>query len=166
MIVLGDQLNADSAAFDGFDREQDVVWLAEVAEESTHVWTHKARIVLFLSGMRHFRDSLKRRKYIQRMSNYCTGCPFDPALATGRDACPFTTLYWDFLVRHKKQLSAYNRMAMQLRNLVRKEPGELADIQQQAKMLREALNPKRRRRVRSTADVPTVEAIDGRLQDR
>lgn len=63
VIVLGDQLNTDSAAFDGFDRQQDVVWMAEVAEESTHVWTHKARIAVFLCGMRHFRDSLKRRKF-------------------------------------------------------------------------------------------------------
>lgn len=62
VIVLGDQLNFDSAAFDEFDPKQDSVWMAEVAEESTHVWTHKARIVIFLSAMRHFRDSLLRRK--------------------------------------------------------------------------------------------------------
>ncbi len=62
VIVLGDQLNADSAAFDGLDLAQDVVWMAEVDEESTHVWTHKARIVMFLSSMRHFRNSLLKRK--------------------------------------------------------------------------------------------------------
>ncbi|MEM6798793.1 MAG: cryptochrome/photolyase family protein [Planctomycetota bacterium] len=56
VIVLGDQLNANSAAFDDFDRASDVVWMAEVPAESTHVWTHKARIALFLSAMRHFRD--------------------------------------------------------------------------------------------------------------
>ena len=32
VIVLGDQLNADSSVFDGFDRQHDVVWMAEVAE--------------------------------------------------------------------------------------------------------------------------------------
>ena len=57
-LVLGDQLDQSSAVFDGFDTDQDVIWMAEVAEESTHVWTHKARIVLFLSAMRHFRDHL------------------------------------------------------------------------------------------------------------
>lgn len=62
VIVLGDQLDADSAAFDNFDKKRDVVWMAEVAEESTHVWTHKARIAMFLTAMRHFRDSLARRK--------------------------------------------------------------------------------------------------------
>lgn len=54
IVVLGDQLNADSAAFDGFESNLDAVWMAECAEESTHVWSHKARIALFLSAMRHF----------------------------------------------------------------------------------------------------------------
>jgi deoxyribodipyrimidine photolyase-related protein len=59
VIVLGDQLDRASAAFDGFDRDRDRVWMAEVAEESTHVWTHQARIAVFLAGMRHFRDRLE-----------------------------------------------------------------------------------------------------------
>ena len=58
VLVLGDQLDQSSAVFDDFDTSKDVIWMAEVAEESTHVWTHKARIVLFLSAMRHFRDHL------------------------------------------------------------------------------------------------------------
>ncbi|MGC6425077.1 MAG: cryptochrome/photolyase family protein [Lentimonas sp.] len=58
VLVLGDQLNRDASAFDGFDLKQDSVWMAEVEEESTHVWSHKQRIVLFLSAMRHFRDAL------------------------------------------------------------------------------------------------------------
>ncbi len=61
MLVLGDQLNQDSAAFDGFDPGRDAVWMAEVAEESTRVWSHKARIAMFLSAMRHFRDALRSR---------------------------------------------------------------------------------------------------------
>jgi deoxyribodipyrimidine photolyase-related protein len=60
VLVLGDQLDRSSAAFDGFDRSRDRVWMAEVAEESTHVWTHKARITVFLAAMRHFRDALQR----------------------------------------------------------------------------------------------------------
>ncbi|TWT76125.1 Deoxyribodipyrimidine photo-lyase-related protein [Posidoniimonas polymericola] len=61
VLVLGDQLNADSAAFDGFDRDADGVWMAEVCHESEHVWTHKARIVMFLAAMRHFRNALEDR---------------------------------------------------------------------------------------------------------
>lgn len=78
-------------------------------------------------------------KYIQRMSNYCGSCRFDPAKAVGEDACPFTTLYWDFLVRHKKQLQGNNRMSMQLRNVDRKEADELKAIRKQAKQLRASL---------------------------
>lgn len=62
VVVLGDQLDADSAAFDGFEPEEDLVWMAEVAEESTHVWSSKIRIVMFLAAMRHFRLSLERRE--------------------------------------------------------------------------------------------------------
>ncbi len=62
VLVLGDQLDRGSAAFDGFDPERDAVWMAEVAEESTHVWTHKARIAVFLAGMRHFRDALRAER--------------------------------------------------------------------------------------------------------
>ena len=78
-------------------------------------------------------------KYIQRMSNYCSGCKFDPAKATGDDACPFTTLYWDFLIRHKKRLAKNNRMRLQLKNVDRKKTDELSEIQRQADELRESL---------------------------
>ncbi|HQR71736.1 MAG TPA: cryptochrome/photolyase family protein [Burkholderiaceae bacterium] len=59
IIVLGDQLDLDAAAFDGFDATADCVWMAEASEESTHVWSAKPRIALFLSAMRHFADTLR-----------------------------------------------------------------------------------------------------------
>ena len=59
VIVLGDQLDLDAAAFDGFDPAQDIVWMAEVAQESRHVWSSKQRIALFLSAMRHFAQALR-----------------------------------------------------------------------------------------------------------
>ena len=59
VVVLGDQLDRSSAALDGFDRDEDRVWMAEVAEEATHVPSHRMRTALFLSAMRHFRDQLR-----------------------------------------------------------------------------------------------------------
>ena len=75
-------------------------------------------------------------KYIQRMSNYCAGCRFDPAKSTGDDACPFTTLYWDFLMRHEPVLAANQRMALQVKNLVRLKPAERTAIQARAGEIR------------------------------
>jgi deoxyribodipyrimidine photolyase-related protein len=59
VIVLGDQLDLDAAAFDGFDPAQDLVWMAEVAEESTHIWSSQQRIAIFLSAMRHFAEAVQ-----------------------------------------------------------------------------------------------------------
>ena len=59
IVVLGDQLDLDAAGFDGFDADQDAVWMAEVAEESTQVWSSKPRTALFLSAMRHFALALQ-----------------------------------------------------------------------------------------------------------
>jgi len=77
--------------------------------------------------------------YIDRMSNACRGCRYDPKRATGPEACPFTTLYWDFLARHEKLLARNQRMTMQLKNLGRKEAGELRTIRRQADALKAAL---------------------------
>ena len=71
-------------------------------------------------------------KYIQRMSNHCQRCRFDPAQSTGPQACPYTTLYWDFLHQHQSALAQNPRMAMQLKNLQRLDASTLAQIQQQA----------------------------------
>ncbi len=66
-------------------------------------------------------------KYIQRMGPHCKGCRYDPAQRSGDNACPFTTLYWDFLMRHEKALAKNPRMALQVKNVVR-----LTDAQKQA----------------------------------
>ena len=61
VLILGDQLDESSSAFEGFDPKQDVVLMIEAFEESTHVWSHKIRTTLFLSAMRHFADGLRQR---------------------------------------------------------------------------------------------------------
>jgi deoxyribodipyrimidine photolyase-related protein len=78
-------------------------------------------------------------RYIERMSNYCSGCRYRPGERLGASACPFTTLYWDFLDRHKDQFAKHPRSAQQWRMLQTVPAEELAQIKQQAQALRQAL---------------------------
>ena len=57
--------------------------------------------------------------YISRMSNYCKGCVYNPKLRVGDSACPFTTLYWDFLDRHRETFAKNHRMSQQVFGLNR-----------------------------------------------
>ncbi len=68
--------------------------------------------------------------YINRMSDHCADCRYNPRHRTGDDACPFTTLYWDFLARHRETLSESGRMARPLANLDRLS--DLDDVRDQA----------------------------------
>lgn len=78
-------------------------------------------------------------KYIDRMSNYCKGCRYDPASRRGDDACPFTVFYWDFLIRARDTLSRNQRMAMILKNIDRMKPQERTQITIDAAALRRRL---------------------------
>jgi deoxyribodipyrimidine photolyase-related protein len=68
--------------------------------------------------------------YISRMSNYCKPCVYNPKLRTGEDACPFTTLYWDFLDRHKETFAKNHRMSQQFFGLNRLS--DLPDLKMRA----------------------------------
>ena len=57
--------------------------------------------------------------YISRMSHYCGSCRYNPKLRIGENACPFTTLYWDFLDRNKEVFSKNHRMFQQINGLKR-----------------------------------------------
>ncbi len=78
-------------------------------------------------------------RYIQRMSNYCDGCRFRPEQAVGADACPFTTLYWDFLDRHRQRFASHPRTALMWRNLDRLDDERLQAIRAKAASLRASL---------------------------
>ncbi len=70
--------------------------------------------------------------YIHKMSNYCEGCQYDKKKRLGEDACPFNSLYWNFLDDKKEFFSNNNRMAMMLRLLEKIPPTELSEIKERA----------------------------------
>ena len=78
-------------------------------------------------------------KYIERMSNYCTDCRYDPAERSGPSACPVTVFYWDFLIRTRTQLSQNQRMAMIMKNVDRLTPQTQTQITIDAALLRKKL---------------------------
>jgi deoxyribodipyrimidine photolyase-related protein len=57
--------------------------------------------------------------YLNRMTQHCKGCAYDPKKRVGDDACPFTTLYWDFLDRHREEFVKNHRMSQQVYGLNR-----------------------------------------------
>jgi deoxyribodipyrimidine photolyase-related protein len=70
--------------------------------------------------------------YINRQSNYCSGCRYDPTLRTGDQACPFTTLYWHFIDRHAANLSSNPRTALMAKNLDKLSQEERSGVRERA----------------------------------
>jgi len=66
--------------------------------------------------------------YINKMSDYCRGCVYNPKERTGDSACPFNFLYWDFLSRNRDRLHSQGRMNMVLAHLDRMSAAELENI--------------------------------------
>ena len=77
--------------------------------------------------------------YIQRQSNYCSGCRYDPAQRSSEAACPYTTLYWHFIAQHEKALAANPRTALMAKNLQKLSQQERAGIAKRAVQLLEDL---------------------------
>jgi deoxyribodipyrimidine photolyase-related protein len=83
-------------------------------------------------GLTATKPYLASANYIHKMSDYCTGCRYNPRLRQGPGACPFNTLYWNFLIQHEKVLRANPRMGPNVLGLQRIAPDERQKIQTQA----------------------------------
>ncbi len=70
--------------------------------------------------------------YINRMSNYCGHCQYDPKKSTGPGSCPFTALYWTFLERNQERLGSNIRLAMPYNTLRKKAPLERKALRERA----------------------------------
>jgi deoxyribodipyrimidine photolyase-related protein len=76
--------------------------------------------------------------YIDKMSNYCKGCHFDRTKRVGDNACPFTTLYWDFMARHEVVLGKNPRVAQQVRAAFKLS--DLPEVQERAQVVLQQLS--------------------------
>ena len=92
-----------------------------------------AGMALFADGGRFTsKPYIASGAYVNRMSNYCSGCRYEPQTRTGPDACPMTTLYWNFMDQHETALAANPRTALMVKNLQRLTEEERAAIRQRA----------------------------------
>lgn len=106
----------------GINPQQYLDWMREIFIDATE-WVMVPNVI----GMGVHADGGKMMTkpyaaggaYISRMTNYCKGCFFDSKKRVGEDACPFTTLYWDFLDRNRESFSRNHRISQQLRGLDR-----------------------------------------------
>ena len=88
--MLGDQLDGESAAFDGFDPAQDAILQMEVREEATYVPQHKRRLAFFFAAMRHFRDeqrALGRRVHYSELDDPDNRGTFGDEFGAGSTPC-------------------------------------------------------------------------------
>jgi deoxyribodipyrimidine photolyase-related protein len=110
----------------GWDPAQVTAWFLEVFVDG-YDWVMLPNV----TGMsQHADGGLMATKpyasggaYINRMSDYCGPCAYDPKVRVGPNACPFTAGYWAFLERNRARLAGNHRMAQPLRGLDR-----LADL--------------------------------------
>ncbi len=121
--------------------------IAGISPQAIEDWFHAAFIDGYdwvmqtnVIGMGQFADGgllaskpyAASANYINKMSNYCRGCTYNPKARTGENACPFNVFYWDFLDRHRTKLASQGRMSFILKNLDKMAPTELEDIRQAA----------------------------------
>jgi deoxyribodipyrimidine photolyase-related protein len=78
-------------------------------------------------------------KYVDRMSDYCGGCRYDPRETVGENACPLNSLYWDFIDRHSDRFEGHPRMALMVRNWQRRGEADRETIRARAAEVSEGL---------------------------
>jgi len=92
-----------------------------------------AGMALFANGGRFTsKPYIASGAYIKRMSNYCSSCKYKPEVRFGENACPVTTLYWHFLIKHRNQFESSPRTRLMTANLKRISDEDQKSIQEHA----------------------------------
>ena len=95
-----------------------------------------AGMALFANGGRFTsKPYIASGAYVKRMSNYCTGCKYEPETRVGANACPMTTLYWNFLDQHETSFAGNPRTALMVKNLQRMTPELRLQVRDRAKQM-------------------------------
>ncbi|MEN4473637.1 cryptochrome/photolyase family protein [Mycolicibacterium cosmeticum] len=71
--------------------------------------------------------------YLNKMSDHCRDCAFDPKKRLGDDACPFTAGYWAFTHRHRDLLAANARTRRAVSSMQRLDDLEAVIEQESAR---------------------------------
>jgi deoxyribodipyrimidine photolyase-related protein len=66
--------------------------------------------------------------YIDRMGDHCRHCRYDVKQRTGAQACPFNSLYWAFIARHRARLQHNHRMRMILNSWDKMKPETQSEL--------------------------------------
>ncbi|MCX7567814.1 cryptochrome/photolyase family protein [Sulfitobacter sp. F26169L] len=119
----------------GIDPAQVSDWYLEVYADAFE-WVEAPNVV----GMSQFADGgviaskpyVSSGAYINRMSDYCKGCAYKVSQKTGEGACPFNTLYWHFLDRHRDRFSGNPRMGNMYRTWERMDEDKRKTVLQDA----------------------------------
>lgn len=107
-------ITGNFALLAGIDPAEVHRWYLEVYVDA-YEWVEMPNVI----GMSQFADGgvvatkpyAASGNYINRMSDYCSGCRYSVSKKTGPDSCPFNSLYWDFLDRNSDKLRANHRLA-------------------------------------------------------
>ena len=100
-----------------------------------------AGMALFANGGRFTsKPYIASGAYIKRMSNYCGGCKYKPDVRFGESACPVTTLYWNFLIKHRQQFDNNPRTRLMTANLKKINDADQAAIVEHAQQVLNNLN--------------------------
>ncbi|CAM3189564.1 (6-4) photolyase [Sphingomonas antarctica] len=119
----------------GADPYQVHTWYLEVYIDA-YEWVEAPNTV----GMSQFADGgtvgskpyISSGAYINKMSDYCGACRYDVKQRTGPDACPYNSLYWDFLARHRDRLGDNERLFGPYRSWDRFSEEMQAEVRAQA----------------------------------
>ena len=71
--------------------------------------------------------------YINKMSDYCSGCHYDVKEKASETACPFNSLYWNFMLKHRVDLERNPRTSMVFKGWDKRSSSEKKDILKRAK---------------------------------